>query len=83
MKRLIIFCGLAVVALGQQGRPAPGGPDFDMTARQISSDGHGHTHLAGNVVITTSAVVVYADAAEYDQNSHQIQAEGRVLIKLK
>jgi len=82
MKRLILLAGLALVALGQQSL-SPQTAGGDLTAKHISSDGGGHIQMSGNVVITTGAMVLCADAAEYDQNTQQIRASGNVLVRLK
>ncbi len=84
MKRAILLSCFAALAAGQQGNSSSSrnGENWNMTADSIRSGG-GSTHLSGHVVFETDAIVLQADAADYNEGSHEIQAYGSVNVKLK
>ena len=81
MKRMVLLVSFAALALGQQGNQVRN-KDYDATALQISKDGS-HLHLAGGVDFETDAIVLHADAADYDEATQEIKATGNVVVKLK
>lgn len=83
MKRVLLLSCFAVLALGQQtNSPMRNGDRYDMTSHSQYSDGN-VTHMSGDVVIETSAIILRADAAEYNESSHEITAHGNVTVQLK
>jgi lipopolysaccharide assembly outer membrane protein LptD (OstA) len=79
MKLLVLISCLAFLAIAQT--PVTRG-DYDISANHITAE-RGVTHMSGHVTIETDAIVLRADAADFDTNSQEIVAHGDVQIQLK
>ena len=82
MKRVIILACFAALALGRQSGVSPKHGEFTLISERQSTDGK-VTHLSGHVTIETDAMILRADAADFDEVSNEIHATGNVTVKLK
>ena len=79
MKRIaFVFC-LAAFALAQA--PVRHGEIFIEAREQVDSGPV--RHLSGNVTIETDSVLLRADRVDFNTDTHEIQADGNVRLKLK
>lgn len=81
MKRVFWIASFAALALGQQVTPIRHG-DVDLRAITQTADGPVR-HLRGQAVIETDSMILRADEADFNVDSHEIQARGDVRVKLK
>jgi lipopolysaccharide assembly outer membrane protein LptD (OstA) len=79
MKRAALILCVAVVALAQT--PLPHG-EIHIEALKQEMTGS-VAHLSGNVTIETDTVLLHADRVDFDQDTHEIVADGNVRLKLK
>jgi lipopolysaccharide assembly outer membrane protein LptD (OstA) len=79
MKRAALILCVAVAALAQT--PIPHG---EIRIEALKQEMTGSVaHLSGNVTIETDTVLLHADRADFDQDTHEIVADGNVRLKLK
>jgi lipopolysaccharide assembly outer membrane protein LptD (OstA) len=79
MKRIALILCVAVFALAQA--PVRHG-EIQIEALKQEETGP-VKHLSGNVRIETDAIVLHADRADFNTDTHEIQADGNVRLKLK
>ncbi len=79
MKRVALVLCVAVFALAQT--PIPRG---EVRIEALKQEMTGSVaHLSGNVTIETDAVLLHADRVDFNQDTHEIVADGNVRLKLK
>ena len=81
MKRLLLVICFAALAVAQTGQSVPKDQVL-IDANSMESDGT-IRHLRGNVKIETDSIVLRADTADYNEHTGEIEAQGKVLVKLK
>jgi len=83
MKRLFLLSCFAALALAQQtGTIQFQHGQFDINADTQRLDA-GVYHLAGHVVFENGAMILQADAADFNQTTQEVRPTGNVIIKLK
>jgi len=81
MKPLLLIACLSALAIAQTNRSVRNN-EVKMESLEINRSGN-VTHLTGNVRIETDAIVLRADAADFNVDTQEVHARGDVQLKLK
>jgi lipopolysaccharide assembly outer membrane protein LptD (OstA) len=81
VRKLFLILGLAILASAQTGSTRV--PPDEMTFRALHQSTDGSViRLKGDVEIATHSVILKCDEADYNRDSHEVEARGTVKVKL-